>query len=90
MDISRKQMEAAGYTLHHESKDGKHLIMANGSRAFAIPSGDASEHIAPEKLTVLVVELMKKPYVKEIDPGLHALQAEETAILPPPIHLTIW
>ena len=30
----------------------------------------------PEKLTVLVVEPMKEPYVKEIDPGLHALQAE--------------
>lgn len=31
---------------------------------------------APEKLTVLVVEPMKEPYVKEIHPGLHALQAE--------------
>ena len=31
---------------------------------------------ASEKLTVLVVEPMKEPYVKEIDPGLHALQAE--------------
>lgn len=31
---------------------------------------------APEKLTVLVVEPKKEPYVKEIDPGLHALQAE--------------
>ena len=32
--------------------------------------------VAPEKLTVLVVEPMKEPYVKEIDPGLRALQAE--------------
>ena len=40
------------------------------------PSGDTPEHTAPEKLTVLVVEPMKEPYVKEIDPGLHALQAE--------------
>ena len=31
---------------------------------------------APEKLTVLVVEPKKEPYVKEIAPGLHALQAE--------------
>ena len=31
---------------------------------------------APEKLIVLVVEPMKEPYVKEIHPGLHALQAE--------------
>ena len=75
-DMSREQMEAAGYGFHHESEDGKYLIMANGSRAFAIPSGAAPEHTAPEKLTVLVVEPMKEPYVKEIDPGLHALQAE--------------
>ncbi|MBS5137196.1 MAG: antirestriction protein ArdA [Clostridium sp.] len=32
--------------------------------------------VAPEKLTVLVVEPMKEPYVKELDSGLHALQAE--------------
>src|SRR5699024_3865213 len=31
---------------------------------------------ALEKLTVLVVEPMKEPYVKEIEPGLHSLQAE--------------
>lgn len=75
-DMSREQMEAAGYGFHHESEDGKYLIMANGSRAFAITSGDTPEHTAPEKLTVLVVEPMKEPYVKEIAPGLHALQAE--------------
>lgn len=75
-DMSREQMEAAGYGFHHESEDGKYLIMANGSRAFAIPSGNAHEHTTPEKLTVLVVEPMKEPYVKQIDPGLHALQAE--------------
>ena len=75
-DMSREQMEAAGYGFHHESEDGKYIIMANGSRAFAIPNGDTPEHTAPEKLTVLVVEPMKEPYVKEIDPGLHALQAE--------------
>ena len=75
-DMSREQMEVAGYGFHHESEDGKYLIMANGSRAFAIPNGDTPEHTAPEKLTVLVVEPMKEPYVKEIDPGLHSLQAE--------------
>ena len=75
-DMSREQMEAAGYGFHHQSEDGKYLIMGNGSRAFAIPSGEAPEHAAPEKLTVLVVEPMKEPYVKEIDPGLRSLQAE--------------
>ena len=75
-DMSGEQMEAAGYGFHHESEDGKYLIMANGSRAFAIPNGGTPEHTTPEKLTVLVVEPMKEPYVKEIDPGFHALQAE--------------
>ena len=36
----------------------------------------AAEKVASEKMTVLVVEPMKEPYVKEIDPGLHSLQAE--------------
>ena len=35
-DRSREQMEAAGYGFHHQSKDGRYLIMANGTRAFAI------------------------------------------------------
>ncbi len=75
-DMSREQMEAAGYGFHHQSEDGNYLIMGNGSRAFAIRNGEAQEHAAPEKITVLVVEPRKEPYVKEIDPGLHSLQAE--------------
>ena len=75
-DMSREQMEAAGYGFHHQSEDGSYLIMGNGSRAFAIRNGEAQEHAAPEKITVLVVEPRKEPYVKEIDPGLHSLQAE--------------
>ena len=75
-DMSREQMEAAGYGLHHQSDDGKYLIMGNGDRAFAIRNEEAQEHAAPEKMTVLVVEPKKEPYLKEIDPGLHSLQAE--------------
>ena len=75
-DMSREQMEAAGYGFHHQSEDGNYLIMGNGSRAFAIRNGEAQEHATPEKMTVLVVEPMKEPYVKEIDPGLRSLQAE--------------
>ena len=75
-DMSREQMEAAGYGLHHQSDDGKYLIMGNGSRSFAIRSEEAQEHAAPEKMTVLVVEPMKEPYLKEIASGLHSLQAE--------------
>ena len=36
--MSREQMEAAGYGLHHQSDDGKYLIMGNGTRAFAVPA----------------------------------------------------
>ena len=75
-DMSREQMEAAGYGFHHQSDDGKYLIMGNGSRVFAIRNEEAQEHAAPEKMTVLVVEPRKEPYLKEIDPGLHSLQAE--------------
>ena len=60
-DMSREQMEAAGYGLHHQSDDGKYLIMGNGSRSFAIRNEEAQEHAAPEKMTVLVVEPMKEP-----------------------------
>ena len=35
-DMSHEQMEAAGYGFHHQSDDGKYLIMGNGTRAFAI------------------------------------------------------
>ena len=74
--MSREQMEAAGYGFHHQSDDGKYLIMGNGSRSFAIRNEEAQEHAAPEKMMVLVVEPMKEPYLKEIDLGLHSLQAE--------------
>ncbi len=35
-DMTKEQIEAAGYGFHHQSDDGKYLIMANGTRAFAI------------------------------------------------------
>ena len=41
-DRSREQMEAAGYGFHHQSDDGRYLIMANGTRAFAIPAQQES------------------------------------------------
>ncbi len=34
--MSREQIETAGYGFHHQSDDGKYLIMGNGTRAFAI------------------------------------------------------
>lgn len=35
-NMTREQMEVAGYGVHHQSDDGKCLIMGNGTRAFAV------------------------------------------------------
>ena len=39
-DMTRQQIEAAGYGFHHQSDDGKYLIMGNGPRVFAIRNED--------------------------------------------------
>ena len=53
--MSREQMEAAGYGLHHQSEDGKYLIMGNGTRAFAIPA-EQPEKVNPLKYIEDTVE----------------------------------
>ena len=35
-DLTKEQMEAAGYGFHHASEDGRYQVMANSTRAFAI------------------------------------------------------
>lgn len=75
-DMTREQMEAAGYGFHHASEDGRYQIMANGTRAFAIQTDQEPVRFEPEKMTVVMVEPMKEPYVKEISSDLRTLQAE--------------
>lgn len=48
-------MEAAGYGLHHQSEDGKYLIMGNGTRAFAI-AAEPPEKANPLKTIEDIVE----------------------------------
>jgi len=48
--MSREQMEAAGYGFHHQSEDGRYLIMANGTRVFAIPAQQDS-HIKTAEMS---------------------------------------
>ena len=48
-DMTREQMEAAGYGVHHTSEDGKHLIMGNGTRAFAVAAEQQPEKENPLK-----------------------------------------
>ena len=50
-DMSREQLEAAGYGFHHQSEDGKYLIMGNGTDAFAIPAQQESPIKAAEMMT---------------------------------------
>ena len=45
--MTREQMEAAGYGVHHDSPDGKYHIMGNGTRAFAVPVTPQYEQSQP-------------------------------------------
>ena len=49
--MSREQMEAAGYGFHHQSEDGKHYIMANGTLAFAIAAEQPENHLKAAEQT---------------------------------------
>ena len=49
--MSREQMEAAGYGLHHQSDDGKYLIMGNGTRAFAITAEQPENYLKTAEQT---------------------------------------
>lgn len=49
--MNREQLEAAGYGFHHQSEDGKYLIMGNGTDAFAIPAQQESPIKAAEMTT---------------------------------------
>ena len=49
--MSREQMEAVGYGVHHQSDDGKYLIMGNGTRAFAVATEQENPLKAAEQTT---------------------------------------
>ncbi|HBF0312740.1 TPA: antirestriction protein ArdA [Clostridioides difficile] len=49
--MSREQMEAAGYGFHHQSEDGKHYIMGNGTSAFAVAVEQPENHIKAAEQT---------------------------------------
>ena len=48
-DLTKEQMQSAGYGVHHESDDRKFLIMGNGTQAFAVRSEQAVERDNPLK-----------------------------------------
>ena len=54
-DMTREQMEADGYGFHHASEDGKYLIMANGTQAYAVRA-DAPEKDNPLRTAEMTLE----------------------------------
>ena len=53
--MTREQMEADGYGFHHASEDGKYLIMANGTQAYAVRA-DAPEEDNPLRTAEMTLE----------------------------------
>ena len=53
--MTREQMEADGYGFHHASEDGKYLIMANGTQAYAVRA-DAPEKDNPLRTAEMTLE----------------------------------
>lgn len=49
--LSREQMEAAGYGVHHQSEDRKYLIMGNGTRAFAVAAAPPENYLKNAEMT---------------------------------------
>ena len=55
-DLSKEQMEAAGYGVHHQSDNRQFLIMGNGTRAFAVANAEMQERDNPLKTAEMTVE----------------------------------
>ena len=53
--MTREQMEVDGYGFHHASEDGKYLIMANGTQAYAVRA-DAPEKDNPLRTVEMTLE----------------------------------
>ena len=53
--MTREQMEADGYGFHHASEDGKYLIMANGTQAYAVRA-DVPEKDNPLRTAEMTLE----------------------------------
>ena len=71
--MSREQMEAAGYGFHHQSEDGKHYIMGNGTQAFAVAVGQpenylkAAEQTTEQNYNMIDGQINNTPTVDELE-----------------------
>ena len=77
-DMSREQMEAAGYGFHHQSDDGKYLVMGNGTRAFAIAAEQrenplkAAEQTTEQNYNMIDGQINNTPTVAELEAKVKA------------------
>ena len=55
--LSKEQMEAAGYGIHHNSEDGRYHIMGNGTRAFAVVNAELKEQEHQAEVSALAAEI---------------------------------
>ena len=75
--MSREQMEAAGYGVHHQSDDGKYLIMGNGTRAFAVAAEQetplkAVEQTTEQNYNMIDGQINNTPTVDELEAKVKA------------------
>lgn len=76
--MTREQMEAAGYGFHHQSEDGKHYIMGNGTQAFAVavePSENylkAAEQTTEQNYDMIDEQINNTPTVDELEAKVKA------------------
>lgn len=63
--LSKKQMEALGYGVHHHSDDRRFLIMGNGTRAFAVAADPRAleRPSVRDRLEIARQECAKQPKV---------------------------
>ena len=76
--MSREQMEAAGYGFHHQSEDGKHYIMGNGTQAFAVAAEPpenylkAAEQTTEQNYNMIDGQINNTPTVNELEAKVKA------------------
>lgn len=76
--MSREQMEAAGYGFHHQSEDGKHYIMGNGTQAFAVAVEQPENYLKTAEQTTEQNYNMIDGQINNT-PTVDALEAKEKA-----------
>ena len=74
-NMSREQMESAGYGYRHSSEDGKYLIMGNGTQAFAVTAPQreqenylkAAEMSTEQNYNMIDQQINNTPSVDELE-----------------------